>query len=55
VWLPKKVPSAIISRNQKDIDDTKAIKAKKNTLYAFSKLCIDKAPAEVKVNKLKLE
>jgi ABC-type cobalt transport system substrate-binding protein len=30
VWSPKKVPSAIISRNQKDIDEISSIKAKYN-------------------------
>lgn len=54
VWLPKKVPSAIISRNQNDIEATNSIKAIKNTLYASLKLCIDNAPLVVKVNKLKL-
>jgi hypothetical protein len=54
VWLPKYVPSDIISRNQNDIDATTIKRAKKNTLYALLKLCIDNAPLNVKVNKLRL-
>jgi hypothetical protein len=34
VWLPKYVPSDIISLNHNDIDNTKAIKAKPKLLSA---------------------
>jgi hypothetical protein len=52
VWLPKYVPSLIISLNQKDIEAVNINKAPKNTMYELLKLCIANAPLVVKVNKL---
>ena len=43
-----------MSLNHNDIEKTNITKAKKNTLYASLKLCIDNAPLLVKVNKPKL-
>jgi hypothetical protein len=54
VWLPKKVPSLIISLNQNDIEATNKKKVIKNTLWELLKLCIDNAPLVANVNKLKL-
>jgi len=52
VWLPKYVPSDIISLNQNDIEDINVIKANVRKIYALEKPCIVKTPVVVKVNKL---
>ena len=54
VWLPKYVPSAIISLNHNDILLTKQIKDKKKILDACSKPCIHKTPVVVTLNNIPL-
>jgi hypothetical protein len=53
VWLPKKVPSLITSRHQKDIEETSNTKADKQKYPAWLKACIADTPLVVKVNKAK--
>ncbi len=53
MWSPKKVPSDIISLNQKDIDETtKILKLCKTNNEQLLKLCIDNAALVVKFNRL---
>jgi len=51
VWSPKNVASLIISRNQKDIDDTTRNIIRYIKLPVLEKLCIDIAVVNVKANK----
>ena len=54
VWLPKYVPSDIISLNHKDIENITAINAKIKLYRAKPKLWKDSTPVNVKVIKDKL-
>jgi len=48
------VASNITSLNHKPIEYITEIKAIKNITYAYWKLCIDRTPEVVKVNKVRL-
>ena len=55
VWLPKYVPSEIISLNHSDIHVTKLINANIKKQLALEKPCIVNTPEHVNVNKQILE
>ena len=51
-WLPKYVPSAIISLNQNDIDNIRAVKLKNRLFSAWANPWKVKTPDVVRLNRL---